>query len=169
MRIAFILSLLLFTNLLFGQNNFANQLRQIINDTASHFQKFRGSIKEIPEILESETSYYHSTIVLEGTNENLVINHRSICSYTTDVADSVTKNKGKKILEEWKSKLFSVLGTGYTTEKTKLGLDDTFVEAWRFIRGNLSVSIYLSQYFYDRSFYRVTLSISNEHPTSKGL
>ena len=108
MRIAFILSLLLFTNLLFGQNNFANQLRQIINDTASHFQKFRGSIKEIPEILESESSYYHSTIVLEGTNDNLVINHRSICSYTTDVADSVTKNKGKKILEEWKSKLFSV-------------------------------------------------------------
>lgn len=166
MRIAFILFYLAFSSLLFSQNNFTKQLQQIINDSANHFQKFKGLIQETP--LETESSYYSSTITLEGTNNNLVIIHRSICSYGANIADSVTKNKGKKILDEWRIKLMSVLGTGYKMEKDQ-GLANLFIDGWKFNKNNFSVSLNLSRYFYDKSLCGVTLFISNVHPTLKGL
>lgn len=165
MRIAFILLLLSFSSLLFSQNNFAKELKEIIKDSTNHFQKFKGPAKEMPD---TESSYYNSTINLEGTKENWVIIHRSVCGYSADIADSVTKNKGKKILEAWKIRLESILGGAYKIEKSKL-LDNLFSDGWNFKRGNFSVSIMLSQHFYDKSLYVVRLFISHEHPTPKSL
>ena len=116
---------------------------------------------------DPESSYYTSTITLEGTKENWVITHRSVCSYDADIADSVTKNRGKKILDDWKIKLASILGTGYKIERSKLKSDSQFVDGWNFNKGKFSVSIMLSQYFYDKSLYGVRLFIGHEHPTPK--
>lgn len=165
MRLAFILLLLSFSCPLFSQNNFAKELKEIIKDSANHFQKFKGTAKEMPD---AESSYYNSTIILEGTKENLVAIHRSVCSYSGDIADSVTKNKGKKILNDWKIKLESILGGGYKIEKSKL-LDNLFSDGWNFKRGNFSISIMLSQHLYDKSLYVVRLFIGHEHPTPKSL
>ena len=112
MKIAFILFLLVLANSVLSQDSFAKQLKEIIKDSTNHFQKFKGTAKEMPD---AESSYYNSTINLEGTKENWVMIHRSVCSYSADIADSITKNKGKKILDAWKIKLESILG-----EDTKL-------------------------------------------------
>lgn len=165
MRIAFILFLFLLTNSVSSQDSFARQLNQIIKDSANHFQKFKGFVRESSD---TESSYYNSTIILEGTKENRVIIHRSICSYSADIADSVTKKGGKKILDEWKIKLMSVLGTRYKMEKNQM-LGNQFIDGWRFSKDNFSVSLNLFQYFYDKSLCGVTLFISNVHPTPKGL
>ena len=161
------LSLFLFTSSysVFSQSNFAKELDQIIKDTSNHFQKFKSSVRENSE---TESSYYNSTIILEGTKENWVIIHRSICSYSADIADSVTKNKGKQILNDWKMKLISALGTEFKIEKNQ-GLGNQFIDGWKFSKDNFSVSLDLSQYFYDKSLYGVRLFISNVHPTPKGL
>ena len=166
MRIAFILFLLSFTSSLFSQNNFAKELKEIIEDSANHFQKFKGTAMEMSD---TESSYYNSTIILEGTRRNWVIIHRSVCSYDADIADSVTKNRGKKILDDWKIQLASILGAAYKIEKSKPRSDSQFVDGWNFNNGNFSVSIMLSQYFYDKSLYGVRLFIGHEHPTPKSL
>jgi hypothetical protein len=166
MRIAFILFLLSFTSSLFSQNNFAKELKEIIKDSANHFQKFKGTAMEMSD---TESSYYNSTILLEGTRRNWVIIHRSVCSYDADIADSVTKNRGKKILDAWKIKLASILGEGYKIEKSKLIFDNLFSDGWNFKRDNFSLSIMLSQHFYNKSLYVVRLSIGHEHPTPKSL
>lgn len=166
MRIAFIFFFLTFSSLLLGQNNFAKQLRQVINDTTNHFEKFKGSIRETSD---TESIYYNSLITLEGTSDNLVSIHRLICSYSADIADSVTKNKGKKILDEWKIKLMSILGSGYKIEKGISGFSKSFIDGWRFYKGNFAISISLYQHFYDKSLYVVTLFIANEHPRPPNL
>ena len=56
MRIAFILLLQSFSCSLMGQNNFAKELDQIIKDTANHFQKSKGPVKERPE---KQSDYTH--------------------------------------------------------------------------------------------------------------
>jgi hypothetical protein len=165
MKIAFILFLLVLANSVLSQDSFAKQLKEIIKDSTNHFQKFKGTAKEMPD---AESSYYNSTINLEGTKENWVMIHRSVCSYSADIADSITKNKGKKILDAWKIKLESILGGGYKIEKNKL-LDNLFSDGWNFKRGNFSISIMLSQHLYDKSLYVVRLFIGHEHPTSKSL
>lgn len=166
MRIAFILLLLSSSYPLFSQNNFAKELKEIIKDSTNHFQKFKGTAKEMPD---AESSYYNSTINLEGTKENWVSIHRSVCTYSADIADSVTKNKGKKILDTWKIKLESILGGGYKIEKSKLIFDNLFSDGWNFKRDNFFLSIMLSQHLYDKSLYMVRLSIGHEHPTPRSL
>ena len=161
MRTAFILLLLLLTNSVFSQDSFAKQLRQVINDTANHFQKFQGTVKEVSD---TESTYFNSTLILEGTKENTVINHRSICGYDARIADSVTKSKGKKILEDWKIKLVSA---GFNMVTRNVRKDSQFIDGWYFSKGNFSLSIDLTQYFYDKNFYGVSLLIANEHPRPK--
>ena len=164
MRSAFILLLLSLSFSLFSQSNFAKELKEILNDSSNHFQKFRGTLKEMQD---AESSYYNSTITLEGTKKNWVSTHRSVCSYHADIADSVTKNRGKKILDEWKINLVSILGAGYKIEQSKRKWDSEFVDGWTFTKGNFSVFIMLSQYFYDKSLCGVSLFIGHEHPTPK--
>ncbi len=149
---------------LYSQDNFKKQLDQIIKDTANHFGKFKGAVIETPD---SDFIYFNSIIVLEGTKENWISNHRWICSYDATVADSTTKNKGKKILDAWKIKLMSVLGTEYKVTRGKPQLGFQFIDGWAFSKDNFSVYIGLSQYFYDKSRYGVRLFVSNQHDISR--
>ena len=166
MRIVFTLLLLSFSCSLLSQDNFATELKEIIKDSSNHFQKFKGTSKEMPD---AESSYFNSTITLEGTRENRVITHRSECSYDAAIADSVTKKRGKKILDDWMIKLVSILGTEYKLTKSKPMSGSQFIDGWNFNKRNFSVSIMLSQYFYDKSLYGVRLFIGHEHPTPKSL
>ena len=149
---------------LFSQDNFAKQLDQIIKDTANHFGKFKGTIIET---LDSESTYFNSIIILDGTRENWVINHRSMCSYDATIADSTTKNRGKKILDAWKLKLMSVLGTEYKVARGKPQLGFQFIDGWYFSKDNFSVYVGMSQYFYDKSLYGIRLFVSNQHYTPR--
>jgi hypothetical protein len=162
MRTAFILLLLLFSNLLFSQNSFARQLNDIISDTTNHFQKFKGSAQEF-KIPDSAT--YNSTIILEGTTENWIHIDRTTCMYNADIINSLKKNEGKKILAEWKLKLTTALGSEYKIQQNKTRMmNSRIVDGWYFDHGNLTISLYLFQSIWDKSLYGVGLSITNFHP-----
>lgn len=161
MKVISILLLLSFSSSLFSQDRFIRDLNQIISDTANHFQKFKGSARKITE---PELTYYNSLIRMEGTKENLIILHRSICTYSAVIADSVTKTKGEKIFNEWKLKLMSALGIRHTNEKSELKKETLVGQECHYDKGNLSISIKLLPYFNEESLYNVRLFISNEHP-----
>jgi len=161
MRTAFILVLLLFSNLLFCQNTFTRQLNGIISDTTNHFQKFKGKLQEFAV---PDSSNCYSTIILKGTKENRVYTNRTTCTYEADIVYSVKKSKGKKILGEWKLKLMKALGAEYKIEEYKPSMDNKTMDSWYFTRGNLSIALYLIHSIWDKSLYVVRLSIANFHP-----
>ena len=155
MRAAFSLLLLLLTNSVFSQDSFAKQLQQVINDTANHFQKFKGKLEEFAV---PDSSHCYSNITLEGTKENTIYTNRTSCDYYADIVNSANKTEGKRTFAEWKSKLMTVLGSEYKIEKYKS--IDGKVDGWYFTRGNLDIAIYLRHSVWDKSLYVVSLSIS---------
>jgi hypothetical protein len=161
MRTAFILLLLLFSNLLFSQNSFARQLNDIISDTTNHFQKFKGSAQGF-KIPDSAT--YNSTIILEGTTENWIQIDRTTCMYHADIINSVSKNVAKRILAEWKLKLTTALGNEYKIQQKKTNMmNSRIVGGWYFDQGNLTISLSLFQSIWDKSRYGVSLYIANSY------
>ena len=160
MKVILALILLSVSYNLHSQNDIGKQLDQIIKDTANHFGKFKGSVRES---YDTGWAYFNSIIALEGTKENLIMNHRWVCGYDATIADSTTMNKGKRILDTWKLKLMSVLGTEYNMARGKPQLRIEFIDGWGFRKDNIFIYVGLSQYFSNKSLYRVSCFISNQH------
>ena len=137
MRVAFIITLLLFSNSLFSQNNFAKQLNQIVKDSANHFGRFKGEFKE----MRDKDSVFYSLTILEGTSKNDIVVAQILTQYRCEIIDSVNERKGKAIVDEWHEKLLNVLGSRFNAEKAKIVSWTPVKYGWSFKKGNTWIDI----------------------------
>lgn len=141
MRVVLLSLLLSFSVFCFAQINFDEQLNSIIKDSTSRFKNFRTGFK----YQSGNDSVFHSTFNLEGTADNTVSisNDEStyiVDYYTADVAKSIPEKQGKKIADEWKSKVLAIVGNSF--QLTRLNSKKYSSEyGWQFERGFFWIDI----------------------------
>jgi hypothetical protein len=141
MRAAVFLICLFICLSIFGQSELKKQLNLLINDSTNRFKSFKSAFK----YLSGNDSVFHSAFNLDGTIDNIisVSNDKStyiMDYYMADIARSIPGKQGRKIADEWKDKIFAIVGNKFqlTSLKSKnYPLD----YGWQFERGYFSIDI----------------------------
>ena len=118
----------------------------LIKDSANRFKTFKAEFKE----LTSDDSVFYSSFNLAGTTDNTISISNWTSTYVMDnyfaaIGESIPENRGRKLADEWKDKLFASLSNQFqlTEIKSKKYPSDY---GWSFERGYFSIDIrYLSR------------------------
>jgi len=165
MKISLLLLTFLYSQTILAQDDFKKKLKEIIADSSNKFQKFKGYKKEMTYSLDERVEYFFSTDTLLGTRNNFLTLHPAFGEYGAEIADSVKKKEGDKIIEVWRSKMSNVLGGGYRSfEVSSKDILDYKRSGWEFVKGRIVVSILLYQIDDKSRYYFVSLEVFYEPP-----
>jgi hypothetical protein len=157
MRVLISLMIVLIASNAFSQGNFYKDLRSVIKDSSNCFKSFKADFKQ----LHYKDSVFNTVIVLEGTKKNNILFTESMCMYSAGIIDSVKEKKGRKVVDEWKDKIYSIVGGSFQLTKAKVVDWNPNILGWKFERGNLWIDVNLFPYKYkDYSFCTVVFSVT---------
>jgi hypothetical protein len=152
MKVICLVVSILFSGIAFSQNNFQNQLKSLINDSASCFKSFRSGFEQA----KGTDSIYNSSVILDRTTKNNLFVTPTACVYFSKIAESMKKRQVRRIVDEWKDKISSALGNVFSLTAVKKTDSNSAIYGWDFEYGNLSIVIGLyypepefSPYFVD--------------------
>lgn len=137
MRVFSLFVSILFSDFAFSQNNFHNQLKSLVNDSAKCFTSFRGDFKQLKE----SDSIYHSSFIFDGTAENNLFVTPTACVYISKIEESVKKRRARRIADEWRDKINSVIGNIFALTAVKKTSSNSLVYGWDFEYERLSITV----------------------------
>lgn len=159
MRTGFILLLLSFSNSLLSQNNFARQLKEVLKDTSNCFRSFKSDFIEAAVFEGIIDSTFKTKITIEGTDSNYLFISERHCMIVGRI-DSVKEKRGRKIIDEWKEKISSILGAGFYSSEKEITPYNPSKYGWILERGNVSIDLSLFPHGIGASIYWVDISVS---------
>jgi len=153
-----ILTLLPFA--LFGQPGLAKQLNELVKDSTNNFKSFKSKFKETRFTESLTDSIFYTSILLDNTTNNELLIAKSQSIFMADVADSLTEVKGKKIVDDWKEMVNSILGEDFAIEVIKSTDGTSSKYGWNFTKGNVTVNIGLYPHKKNTSLNWIGLAVS---------
>ncbi len=138
--IACIISLLIYSGVI-AQTDFEKQLHLILKDSTNRFKNFKAGFK----YQTVSDSVFYSTFNLEGTSDNTVLISTEqstyiMDSYVADIAKSIQRKQGIKIVDKWKSKISAIFDISF--QITKLNSKNYPLDyGWHFERGLFWIDI----------------------------
>jgi hypothetical protein len=145
---------------LFSQTNFAKQLDKLIKDSTNYFKSFKSNFKETRFTDASPDSIFYTNLSLDGTSNNELLIAADEYIFMADVTDSLDELKGKKLINEWRDKINSVLGNGFVVEEVKSSDGNPSKYGWDFSRGNVTVNIGLFPHKKNSNLNWIGLAVS---------
>jgi hypothetical protein len=145
---------------LFSQTNFAKQLDELVKDSTNYFKSFKSNFKETRFTDASPDSIFYTNLSLDGTSNNELLIAADEYIFMADVADSLDELKGKKLINEWRDKINSVLGNGFVVEEVKSSDGNPSKYGWDFTRGNVTVNIGLFPHKKNSNLNWIGLAVS---------
>ena len=161
MRIAYtILLMLAISTSLLSQTDFTKQLEGIIKDSTNHFRNFKSGFKETRFTESIPDSIFYTNISVDGTTNNELLISKSEYIFMADVADSLNEINGRKVVDEWRDKIYTVLGSGFTIEEVKKVEWNPSKYGWDFTKGNVTVNINLFPHEKNSTINWIGLAVS---------
>lgn len=132
---------LLVCSCVIAQIDFEKQLHLIIKDSTNRFKTFKAGFK----YQTVSDSVFYSTVNLEGTSDNNVsISTQQstyiMDSYVADIAKSIQRKQGIKIVDEWKNKISAIVDNSFQITKLK-SKNYPLNYGWHFERGFFWIDI----------------------------
>ena len=127
----------LFSSIAFSQNNFHNQLKSLVKDSANCFTSFRTGFEDS----KGTDSIFNSSVILDGTTKSNLFVTEAVCVHISRIAEAVKKRQGRRIVDEWKSKISAVFDNIFKLTAVKNSNSANY--GWNFEYGNLSMSVRL--------------------------
>ena len=156
----FITILILLPFEIFGQGNFAEQLDGLVKDSTNYFKSFKSNFKETRFTEATPDSIFYTSVSLDGTSNNELLTTTGEYIYMADVADSLDELTGKKIVNEWRDKINSVLGNGFAVEEVKSADGNPSKYGWDFTKGNVTINIGLFPHKRNSNLNWIGLAVS---------
>jgi hypothetical protein len=144
----------------FGQPGFAKQLSELVKDSTNNFKSFKSKFKETRFTEASPDSIFYTSILLDNTSNNELLIAKSESIFMADVADSLTEIKGKKIVDDWKEMVNSILGGDFAIEEVKTADGTPSSYGWIFTKGNVTVNIGLYPHKKNTNLNWIGLAVS---------
>lgn len=139
----------------YGQDAFGLQLRTVINDSYNCFKELKAEFKQQQKI----DSVFNTEFILDGTSKNEILISKTMCMYLGVISDSVKEKKGRKIVDDWKKKIYAAKVGDFKLKELKIVNWNPAKYGWKFDYGNLWVDITLYPNSENSSFYSVGISI----------
>ena len=143
----------------YSQNSFSKNISLIVKDSANCFKNIRADFRE----LRDNDSIFNSKIIIEHTQKNELLTGEMLCMFMAIIADSVKLKSGKKTADEWKDKVFSVIGSGFVLEETKIVNWNPSIYGWDFRKGNVSIGLRIFPYPQQTNLSWVAFDITVSH------
>lgn len=139
-----------------GQADFRKQFKSLMNNFEMNLANYKGDFVE----MVGSDSLYQSRITLEGTTKNEITISNTKFHFMAKVTDSINERQGRKVVEEWKSKLSFIIKEGYNVNQLDIKKWNHGVYGWRFTRNGYTVSITLFSGKHEKTYF-VILGIDN--------
>jgi hypothetical protein len=146
MKVISLFVFILFSSIAYSQSNFHNQLKSLVNDSASCFTSFRSGFEQT----NGTDSIYNSSVILDGITKNNLFVTPTACIHISRIGESVKKRQAKRIVDKWKDKINSVFGNIFNLTAVKKTNSNSAIYGWNFEYGNISIVIGL--YYPDPKF-----------------
>ena len=169
MRSAFLILSLLSSISLFGQTNFARQFDEIVKDSTNSFRSFKSNFKQTRFTEASPDSIFYTSISLDGTSDNELLISAGEAIFMADIEDSLDEIKGKRLVNEWRDKINSVLGNGFVVAEVKSADGNPSSYGWDFTKGNLTINIGLFPHKKNSKLNWIGLAVSVFEEEETGL
>jgi len=162
MRSIFLFCSLLLASLVgFAQSFQKVPLKSIIAEAPNDFNLYKGDLNGTAD----DDTFYNSTVNIEGSKNNEISQLAGrLIQYHAYIADSATKKKAQKLVEEWRTKIKNA-SPGYFEEKVNSTVQKRTSTGYRFskIIGKelYSISIVCSKREID-NYYWVLLTVTRQ-------
>ena len=154
---------------LFAQPGFAKQLNELVKDSTNNFKSFKSKFKETRFTEASPDSIFYTSILLDNTTNNELLIAKTESIFMADIADSLTESKGKKIVDDWKEMVNSILGNDFSIEQVKAADGTPSKYGWLFTKGNVAINIGLYPHKKNTSLNWIGLAVSVFEQEETGL
>jgi hypothetical protein len=163
MKAGYLILALLICSFTKAQSGFAKQFRDILNDTANGFSRYREGIGDTLISRGDSFIQYFSLSNLEHTTGNKILyvgdTERSTYAYIAYIADSTSESEGKMICDLWKDKITAVMGSACEMKKYETGNGFSGNYGWSFSGEKFDISIDMFPVG-DTALKRVSLMVS---------
>ena len=136
-------------------------LKSIIAEAPNDFNLYKGELNGAAD----DDSFYNSTVNIEGSKNNEISQLAGkLIQYHAYIADSATKKKAQKLVEEWRTKIQEA-SPGYFEEKINSTVQKRKSTGYRFskviAKELYSISIICSKREID-NYYWVLLTVTRQ-------
>lgn len=136
MKALAITACLLFSCSVFGQENFAKQLRKIVADSSNMFR----SMRTLHSFGDHGDSTWRTMFQLEGTKDNEVETDDTTAIYSAMLVDSFKRKKGENICDELKNTIAMAL-PAFTVSRYEVVDYKPSSYGWNFRKGNTLITV----------------------------
>ena len=129
-------------------NQLPAQLKKVLAEASNSFDGFKG---EQVKDQQGEITYA-STITLQGTTENQIMDFDAGGSYIAKLGETTNPKEAQTLVETWKRKVLANLaGSRYEMSKDNQRSDESEQKGYLLSSDKVSISIYSIQYTGEKS------------------
>jgi len=129
-------------------NSLSSQLKKVLAEASNGFKDLKGKQvkKEGAEVNQEGDVAYASTITLQGTTENRIMDFDAGGSYMAKLGEVSSTKEAEALVESWKKKLVAIVGSSYEITKDNQGSDEVVQNGYLLTSDKVSISIYYIKY-----------------------
>jgi hypothetical protein len=123
-------------------SSLSSQLKKILSEASTDFKSLRGE-----QVKESSCDIiYASTMTLQGTSNNQVMDFESGKSYLARLGATTSSSEAQALLDAWKKKVVAIVGNSYEVMKDDHRTEESKQMGYLLLSEKMSISIHAIQY-----------------------